>query len=202
MRRLLILTVASVFAVAGCFATQGPIPGDLAVSRTLQSLFGEAPPWAHWLTETAKPPLVVATMALAAGLAWLSNSWRGALGIPLAFGLAWLSDKALRAMIFAPRPSSDWIAVAGPSSASGLPSTFGLVYGSVFGALFISAARGGFSLVARSFALLLILVGTMARVVLGGHWASQMLASVLLGLLAASIACNISNRLLPREAER
>jgi hypothetical protein len=202
MRHLLILTIASVVAVAGCFATQGPVLGDLALSHALQSLFGEAPLWAHWLTETAKPPLVVATMVLAAGLAWHSNSWHAALAVPLSFSLGWLFDKTLRAVIFAPRPSSDWIVVDSLSSSSGLPSTFGLVYGSVFGALFLAAARGRFRLATRAFALVMIIVGTMARVVLGGHWASQMLASDLLGLLAAMIACNIANRLPRTKAER
>jgi len=39
-------------------------------------------------------------------------------------------------------------------------------------------------------------------VVLGGHWTSQMLASVLLGLLAATVAREVVDRLFMKEASR
>lgn len=202
MRISVTLAVASVFVTGTCFVGQGPVTGDVAVTRALQSLFCNAPLWAEWLTDTAKPPIVVATMVIGAGLAWLAAGWRAAFAVPLAFGLGWLLDKALRAAIFAPRPSADLVAVASASSSSGLPSTFGLVYGSIFGVVVFAGASGTAALGVRAFACALIITGAAARVVLGGHWTSQMLASVLLGLLAATVAHELIVRVFLKERAR
>ncbi|MFO6431430.1 phosphatase PAP2 family protein [Erythrobacter sp. W302b] len=200
--RLLIITVLALAIGGASLAVQGPLLGDDGATRTLQSLFGDAPRWAGWLTDTAKPPMVIATMGVGAGLAWLAAGWRSALSVPLAFALAWLIDKGLRAVIFAPRPSPDLVAVASASSSSGLPSTFGLVYGSIFGVVVFAAATGRSAIVLRALALALTLAGAAARVVLGGHWTSQMVASVLLGLLAAAAASAVVYRLLMKEVAR
>ena len=200
--RRLILIVATLAVGGACLAVQAPLPGDVAVTRTSQSLFGNVPRWAELLTDTAKPPMVVATMVLGAGLAWLAAGWRSALAVPLAFGLAWLLDKGLRAVIFAPRPSADLVAVASASSSSGLPSTFGLAYGSIFGVVIFAAATGSSAIVLRALALALTFAGAAARMVLGGHWTSQMIASVLLGLLAAVAASAVVDQLLTKKGAR
>lgn len=194
MRTLVILTILA-FALGGaCLAVQGPLPGDVMMTRALQSLFGRSPSWAVWLTDTAKPPLVMATVIVGAGMAWLvvgaRTGWRTGLAVPLAFGLAWLIEKMWRTLFFAPRPSSDLVAVASASTSSGLPSTFGLAYGSVFGVVLF--AKVGGALAGRALALVLIIAGAAARVVLGGHWTSQMLASIVLGLLAAFVANSVA----------
>ena len=200
--RLLILTLLTLAVGGACLAVQGPLPGDVGATRKLQSLFGNAPRWAEWLTDTAKPPMVIATLGVGAGLAWLAAGWRSALSVPLAFGLAWLIDKGLRPVIFAPRPSADLVAVASASSSSGLPSTFGLVYGSIFGVVVFVAATGRSAIVLRALALALTFAGAAARVVLGGHWTSQMIASVLLGLLVAIAASAVVDRLLTKKCAR
>lgn len=200
--RLLVLALLTLAVGGACLAVQGPLPGDVGATRRLQSLFGNAPRWAEWLTDTAKPPMVIATMGFGAGLAWLAAGWRAVLSVPLAFGLAWLIDKGLRAVIFARRPSADLVAVASASSSSGLPSTFGLVYGSIFGVVVFAAATGRSANGLRALALALIFAGVAARVELGGHWTSHMLASVLLGLLAAAAASEGANRLLKKEGAR
>lgn len=201
-KRLPMLVVLALAVGGACLAVQGPVPGDVEVTRILQSLFGNAPRWAEWLTDTAKSPMVIATMGVGAGLAWLAAGWRSALAVPLAFGLAWLIDKGLRAVIFAPRPSADLVAVASASSSSGLPSTFGLVYGSIFGVAVFAAATGSSAIVLRALALALTFAGAAARVVLGGHWTSQMIASVLLGLLAAVAASAVVDQLLTKKGAR
>jgi len=172
------------------------------VTQVLQSLFGDAPRWAAWLTDTAKPPMVIATVGVGAGLAWLVGGWRPTFAISLAFGLGWLTDKGLRAVIFAPRPPAELVAVASASSSSGLPSTFGLVYGSIFGVAVFVKASGRSASPLRALACALIIAGGAARVVLGGHWTSQMLASVLLGLLAAAVAREVVDQLFMREPSR
>ena len=193
MRIAVTLTLLALVLGAACLAVLGPLPGDVAVTLALQSAFGDSPQWAEWLTDTAKPSLVVATMVICAGLAWLVADWRAALAVPLAFGLGWLIDKAARLLIFAPRPADDIVEVASASSSSGLPSTFGLVFGGVFGVVVMARAKRRKTALLHVLAAFLIIMGAAARVVLGGHWPSQMLVSILLGLAAAATASAMTN---------
>lgn len=201
MRAAFTFTICALVLGAACLALQGPLPGDVAVTLSLQSVFGASPPWAEWLTDTAKPPLVVMTMIIGAGLAWLTAGWRAASAVPLAFGFAGLIDKALRAMIVAPRPSAELVEVTSASSSSGLPSTFGLVFGSVFGVVLMSRASHRSTAMLQGMAALSIVAGAAARVVLGGHWSSQMLVSIWLGLAAAA-AARSATKLIRRESSR
>lgn len=181
-------------AVGGaCLAFDGPLPGDVSITRQLQSAFGPRPVWAEWLTDTAKPPYVMLTILAGSGVAWLAARWRGALAVPIAFGLSWVLDKALRAVMFDARPSADLVAVASASTSSGLPSTFGLTFGSIFGVALFVAAKRTQAMAAKVMALALIGAGVAARIVLGGHWTSQMIASTVLGLVAALIAKQASD---------
>lgn len=193
MRKAVTLTLFALVLGAACLAVLGPLPGDVAVTLALQSAFGASPQWAEWLTDTAKPPLVIATMIFGAWLAWLAVGLRGALAVPLGFGFGWLIDKALRALIFAPRPMADGVEVASARSSSGLPSTFGLVFGAVFGVVLMDRAKRWDTALLKGVAAFLIILGAAARVVLGGHWPSQMIASILLGLAAAVAAHAATN---------
>jgi membrane-associated phospholipid phosphatase len=188
------LALAAAAIGAANLALQGPLPGDVGVTRALQGLLGAEPAWATWLTGTAKAPLLWVTLLIAAVLAgWgasRSNRWERMAAVPLAYGLAFVADKGLRAILFAPRPDAALVAVADPAASSGLPSTFGLVYGAMFGvALLARGDRRG-----RVIAGALLAAGLCARIVLGGHWPSQMLASAALGLLLALAAMAVIGR--------
>jgi membrane-associated phospholipid phosphatase len=174
---------------------QGPLPGDVVVTQAGQALLGGGPGWAEWLTDTAKAPLLLGTLVLAGALAWRVTGWRGALAVPLAYGFAFAADKALRAALFVPRPDPAMVAVAAPSASSGLPSTFGLVYGAVFGVVLLASGPARRARLARIIAAVLLVAGITARIVLGGHWGSQMLASTALGILAAWAALANTRRL-------
>jgi membrane-associated phospholipid phosphatase len=193
MQRLRIVAtvgVAGGVALGGvCLAAQGPLPGDVAVTRALQSALGPAPAWADALTATAKAPALFVTLALATALAWLRGGFRAAAAPALALALAKLAELALRALVFAPKPTAELVAVASPSASSGLPSTFGLVYAGLFGAALLASGRKGASAVAAAVGSgLLVAAGGCARIVLGGHWTSQLLASLLVGLALAALA--------------
>lgn len=164
-----------------CLWSQGPLPGDLAVTRALQAGLGATPNWAEFVTATAKSPRVWLTLLLAAALAFLCGGWRGAAVPALAFAGVKILDALLRALAYAPKPSAELVSVASSSASSGFPSTFGLVYGALFGAvLFTTEGRRDVRIFAIAASVALLIVGASARIVLGGHWASQMLASVLL----------------------
>lgn len=182
------VVLAAIVSGAVCLAVPGPFFGDVPATLALQAIFGPSPTWAQWLTDTAKPPLVMATLILGAALAWLAAGLRGAIAVPIAFGLGWLIDQALRAIIFMPRPAPELVAVTGANASSGLPSTFGLVYGSIFGAVLFVEPKGKVLPAARVLAIAMIISGAAARVVLGGHWPTQMFVSIMLGLAAAASA--------------
>mgnify|MGYP001495095183 CR=1 FL=1 len=180
--------LAAVLLGAACLLASGPLPGDVALTRALQSVFGDAPGWAIALTRSAQFPLVWATLAVAMVGAFARGGARGAAAPVLAFLAVLLLDKLLRAAIFAPKPSADLVAVAAASASSGLPSTFALHYGALFGAAPLAPGRRGPGAAGgaggRAAA---IAAGCAARVVLGGHWTSQMLATLLLALAVASL---------------
>lgn len=186
--------VAAVTGGAGLLL-QGPLPGDVALTQGLQSALGAAPFWAHWLTATAKPLLLPVTVMVAAGFAWVAAGWRGAVGAPIAWGLAFALDKLLRAIVFMPRPDPQLVAVAEASASSGLPSTFGLIYGALFGLALLARGGGTRGRPVRLMALALLIAGMAGRIVLGGHWPSQMLASAALGLLCAAAALAVTRKL-------
>lgn len=191
-----LLLVAIVLMAGGMgLAAGGPVPGDIAVTYCLQSMLGSEPRWAEILTASAKAPLLGVTILLGAVLAGLAGGWRGSLAVPLAYALVWLCDKTLRVIVFVPKPEPDLVAVASASAASGLPSTFGLVYASVFGVAIWLKGCGRIRDSVRMAAGGLIIAGSGARIVLGGHWTSQMIASAAAGLLLSGIALwAVSNR--------
>nr|WP_314443718.1 phosphatase PAP2 family protein [uncultured Sphingomonas sp.] len=199
--------IALVLLVAGfawSMAFPGPLPGDVTLTLTVQRLLGDDPAWARWLTQSAKFPMAWALLGIAAALTWIVRGWRGALAAGFAFALAHGLDKLLRLLVSTPRPSADLVAVAAPASSSGLPSTFGLVYGALFGLTTI-AALGQRRPAARAILLLsaaLLASGFLARVVLGGHWPSQMLLSLLLGALAGGTMLGLANRTGGKQRKR
>ncbi len=201
MRPAVLFAVLAALVGGAGVALQGPLPGDVALTRVIQSALGHAPGWADWLTDTAKAPLLWGTLVVAALLAWRCSGWRGGLAVPLAYAFAFAADKALRAVLFVPRPHPDWVAVAAPAASSGLPSTFGLVYGALFGVALLARGKARRARPAQAIAAMLMIAGMAARIVLGGHWPSQMLASVAFGLLLAIAAGAVIWRLpVPRRA--
>lgn len=199
MRAPVLLALIGLVIGGASAVLQGPLPGDVALTRSVQAVMGARPEWAEWLTATAKAPLLWGTLAVAGMLAWRVGHWRAALAVPIAYALAFATDKACRAVLFVPRPDPELVAVTAPSASSGLPSTFGLVYGAMFGAALLASGLARRSRPARIIAAALLLAGIAARVVSGGHWGSQMVASTALGLVLAWAAVTVIRRLpLPR----
>lgn len=203
LKRMTVLYLFTGLITGGaCLIVQGPLPGDVAVTRLLQSVLGCTKSWAEFLTESAKLPGLWATLGVAVIVASLNRNWRIACTPVIALIFVQLLDVCLRAMLFAPRPTSDLVIVAVLSKSSGLPSTFGLVYGALFGISLCAAnKRSSLSIVAATLSMLLILVGSSARIALGGHWTSQIIASILVGISFAAggnLALNaIFNRYCP-----
>lgn len=169
------------------WAMQGPLPGDILVTRGLQAMFGPAPQWAGILTKSATEPWMWAMTGVVALILWALRGGVAALTAPVAFALAVAADGILRFFLFSPRPLVSLVAVAKPSASSGLPSTYGLVTGATIGLLMLVALsdrRGGARVVGFAAAAWLV-GGWAARVTMGGHWTSQLVASYALSMLIA-----------------
>jgi len=182
----ILLAFAGVVIGMASLFVQGPLPGDVFLTRMVQAIMGNEPSWAGFLTKTAKYPLLWLTLAIGIGMAWGRNGWRGAAAIPVVFICAQIIDKVLRVLVYVPRPTPDLVSVVSLSTSSGFPSTFALVYGAIFGVILVAPGRKGLipaGLAALS--LMLLGAGVSARIVLGGHWMSQMIASLLLVLSPA-----------------
>jgi hypothetical protein len=178
---------------------QGPVGPDVALTQALQAAFGADTGWAQFLTSLAKAPLLGVSLTLGAALAVLfGGGWRGAGAVPAAWGLAWLADKGLRAVMFAPKPDPELVTVVSQSAASGLPSTFGLVWGAIFGVSLWVRATGAMGLARAGLIAAILLIGMAARIVPGGHWPSQMAASTLVGIGLAGLSYVVLTRVQRR----
>jgi len=158
---------------------QGPLPGDVWLTQSLQAWIHPATDWAVGLTATAKQPwvwlLFGVTLALAYGM---SNGRLWQLPL-LAWPLLKIADLAMRALWYVPKPDPELVAVAVASQASGLPSSFVLTYTAFMGSLLLLPRRSSWHPAVQILAAALLLSGCLARIILGGHWPSQVLASLL-----------------------
>jgi len=178
----MVLCLLSSLVVGGAsVVVQGPLPGDVVTTKTMQALLGPRPAWAEPLSRTATFPLSLVLAAAASALAVAKSGWPAAALPPVAYVSALLWNLVLRAVIHVPRPGGGVVEVAKVSSDSGLPSTFALVYGCVLGVVVAGKSREKLTgRIVDVLALGLVTIGCAARVVLGGHWPSQVISSLLL----------------------
>jgi membrane-associated phospholipid phosphatase len=178
---LIIVDVALAFAAA-----KTPwFPGDPEIARAIQHFAPMPTPWAQTVTASAMIPWCFLLLPATIAVAWTMCGWRATtVAVAIFFGL-WLLGIWLSPMVAQPRPTSELINVVGHPKGYAFPSIFGLIYGATFGyagVLALVRLRG----VARSLvciiALFFLLAGIDARVVLGAHWPSDLLASYLLAL--------------------
>ncbi len=160
---------------------QEPVPGDALLTRGLQALFGHQPGWANIITKSATEPWMWAMTLAVAILLHILHGARMALAAPISFALAIAADGLLRFYLHSPRPLAALVAVAKPSPSSGLPSTYGLVTG----AIVALADRRGVVRAIGWIAIGWMVAGWAARVTMGGHWTSQLLASYALSAIMA-----------------
>lgn len=164
-------------------------PLDLSVARGVQRINSLGYPWAKSLTDTAKPPVAYGLLLVASLVGWRLAGFRAAFLAPAAYAVVLGLDRILKPWIARPRPSSDLIHVVGASSGFGCPSTFGLIYAATVGAvawLALRTSTGRTKGLVVGTSLLVLVLGGSARVVLGGHWPSDLLLSYLLGGLVVS----------------
>jgi membrane-associated phospholipid phosphatase len=189
-RRIAIWVVVFLFTlVLILLAARFPyFPGDVQVARGVQALTRGGENWARWISNTARAPWSYVLLGLTLALAWLIHGWRAAFLSMASFWSLSLLDPVLKAWIARPRPSPDLIHVAGSSPGFSMPSTFALVYISTFGFLAaLALVKGRLSRRANLILLIpcvaLLVIGGVARILLGAHWPSDVAVSYLIGFL-------------------
>jgi membrane-associated phospholipid phosphatase len=161
-------------------------PGDLLTTRALQNLFSGKTQWAQWVTASAKAPWSYALLALSVIISWRWGGIRLAVAALGCFLLMHLLDQTLKPSIGRPRPQPEWVHVAGSSAGNSCPSTFALIHagtlGWIGGILLQPVVRRRIGMTMVAGVVVIFAVGMSARVVLGGHWPSDMVLSYGLGL--------------------
>jgi membrane-associated phospholipid phosphatase len=173
-------------------------PTDVALARAVQSLSPLSANAAQWITTTADTPRCFVLLALAALAGWLIAGWRpAAMAVAVFCGLLlfgiWLSP-----IVAQPRPSPALISVVGHPKGYAFPSIFGLVYVATFGYVGVLAGmrgRGAARVVVPLVGAAALVIGAVARIVLGAHWPSDLWAAWLMGLLWIGLLM----RFLPNE---
>ena len=162
------------------------LPGDVSITRLIQSVLPESKHWAQVLSSTAKMPWVLVLIALTFALSWMISGWRASLLSIASFIGLWLLGNWLGPVIAQPRPSPELVQVAEATPGSAFPSIFAFNYISTAGYLAVlSAVKGSGKL---RWALLvictsLLVIGGTARIDLAAHWPSDVAISYLIGLL-------------------
>lgn len=179
-RRLLAaLGVALLVFVAACWvgiAVLGALPGDAASAAEVREhhLGGVILAPARALAWLGQPPAAIVVVLALAGWTWRRIGWRHALLVAAASGVsavAWLLKEA----VDRPRPAG--AAVSGMS----FPSGHTTVTVAVVGLLAVFAAQRRWWWVAAGCAAVIAAMGP-SRVLLGVHWASDVLAGYAVGL--------------------
>jgi membrane-associated phospholipid phosphatase len=163
-------------------------PGDVIVTRFVQSITPASAGWAQWISSTAKFPWSLVLLAVTVGLSWWLAGWRAALLALACFAGMWVFGKWLGPLVARPRPSPNLVHVVEKLSGYSFPSIFALTYASTVGflaVLFTRKGSGVLRMTAVGVCCVLLLIGWAARIALGAHWPSDVALSYLIGLLWA-----------------
>ena len=191
-RVLIVLAFAAVILTVA--AARVPIwPGDVAVTRSLQAV-SPGTAWAEAMTKSASAPWSFILALSAGAIVWWMAGWRAAVAVALAFGSMWMIGEWVKPLVGRPRPSAALVRVIGAPKGYSFPSTFALVYSTTIGALALVAAfgsltRGRGAIVASC--VFLLSAGGLARITLGAHWPSDVLATYVVGLTWSAVLLRI-----------
>ncbi len=164
------------------FAARGaaPLPGDLALTRSLQKL----PPDSTLGTLLSYAGEVVWFLAIAAlAVALLMRRWLAALFILLASLTSVFICEALKLLVASPRPSADLLRVYDPQQSYGFPSSTAFLAVVLLGMIgYLIWRPGRYSAVVACAVLpLLVLLICLSRVYIGEHWATDVVGGWLFG---------------------
>ncbi len=162
------------------------LPGDVIITRLIQSALPESKHWAQVMSSTAEMPWVLGLIGITFVLSWVIAGWRASLLSIVSFMGLWLLGKWLGPAIAQPRPSAELVQVTGSLPGSAFPSIFAFNYVATVGFLAVLAAvkaSGKLRWIIFIVCSSLLILGWVARVELAAHWPSDVGISYLIGLL-------------------
>lgn len=157
----------------------GPLPGDLALARSLQRL--PLPDGIAGTLLTNADSAVWLILAVALVIALVRRRWSAALFVLLTSLSGVLVSLVLKFSVARPRPSSVLVRVQDPADTYGFPSTTAVFSVVLLGALVYLLRRGQpprpALLGALAASAIAILTLGLSRVYVGEHWATDVLGA-------------------------
>lgn len=187
MKTLMPLALAAIVTVlVGLGVWLDPyFPGDVELTRALQAALPDASWWATPVSRIASAPAKYVVMGLALGLSMALAGWKGAAVSLAAIVLDQYGAEASKTIFARPRPSPELVAVVGSPSGFTFPSGTLTFFSATFGWLLIQAQRskpGSLRTAVLVTTPIALLLGCLARVVLGAHWPSDVLLTTVICL--------------------
>ena len=185
MRSTLAVWVALVASGSGLALAArgaGPLPGDLALSRSIQQ---PAPYGLVDLVFAHASDLVWLLAPLAVLVALVGRRWSAAVFISLAGSTGMLVGEAIKPLAARPRPTADLVRVQETPESYAFPSStafFAVVFLGMVGYLvWRGQPRRPVAIVTLGILPVLLFSSGLSRVYVGAHWATDVLGGWLLG---------------------
>jgi len=178
---LVLAAIATAMLVAARYTAY--FPGDLELARFIQA-WVPAGGWARAVTRAAYAPWIYGVLIVSAIAALRVAGWRAAAAMVLTFFALMYVEQGMKEYIARPRPSAAAMAPGAPVSYS-MPSGWALLFGSTVGLLGVLAWRHARGATRWAYVLGCVAVlsaGLKARVVLGAHWPSDVIAGYLIAI--------------------
>jgi membrane-associated phospholipid phosphatase len=192
LRRSLLVTVAlaaTLFAGMSLLVAGHPEPYavDLATAQTAMGLRGtgvtEAMRAASFIGST---PVIVLQIAVVSGLLLLLHrDIRPVLWLLAAFVGGWILSNGFKGLLDRPRPTAGLVEATGASFPSG-HATQGTAYFVMLGVVLAETLPRGWRAVGAAVAVVVGVLSGLSRIVLGVHWATDVVGGLALGLTWSS----------------
>ena len=178
--------LAAAVTLAVFAALHDRLPGDLDASRTVQDWPFPGEPFADVLRLLSGTEVIVGIGLVLAVVAWLAGRRRPALALAAGLGVMVLLQFLVKEIVDRPRPPTDLVDLragfSSPSFPSGHTMSPSYLYGFLATAALTSPLPTALRVGVAVGAALFLLLGGLANVWLGVHWASDVIGGYLWAL--------------------
>jgi undecaprenyl-diphosphatase len=183
--------------IGAAVAMEPHFAGDVRFTRLVQAASPNPPSWATAVSRLAPAPGKYYVMAVVLTAAFFVAGWRGLLLLAGFLLLEQYGAEHTKAIFERPRPSRDLVAVTGTPSGFSFPSTTMTFFAVTFGGLAVLAhiqKQAPSRRLVLGAALVMVLIGCLARIALGAHWPSDVFLTSLICMLWIWAAARVTLR--------